>query len=906
MSSGRNDKDREYLEHLSSSKIVGVEVVSELKKSFIAYAMAVNVSRAIPDVRDGLKPVHRRILYAMSELGLTPDKPYRKCAMVVGEVLGKYHPHGDGSVYDALVRLAQDFSIRCPLVDGHGNFGSVDGDPAAAYRYTEAKLSKIALEMIRDIDKKTVDYYPNFDDTREQPVVLPARFPNLLVNGSDGIAVGMATSIPPHNLGEVIDGAVALIKNPDLTVDDLMEYIPAPDYPTGAIVLGRAAIRQAYRTGRGGAVIRSRAEIEELPNGKSHIVITEIPYQVNKAKLIEAIADQVKDKRLEGISDISEETDRSGMRIVIEIKKDFNAQVILNQLYKQTNMQITNSIILLALVDGVPKILNLKQILECYVAHQIDVIVRRTRFDLEKAMEREHILNGLAIALANIDEIVALLKRSADRQSAIDNLMTEFLLSEKQAIAILEMRLQRLTGLEAEKINEELALRRAEIVEYNRILASDEVVKQIVITELEEIKDKYNTPRRSELSYDYSEINIEDLIDKEDIVVSMTHSGYIKRMAVTEYKSQRRGGMGITAHKAKEDDFIEHMFTSNTHEELMFFTNLGKVFTMKGYEIPESSRTSRGRAIINLIQLTQGEKVQAFLPLPADKEGLFLMLATKNGLVKKTPLTEYESIKKNGKIAIKFDGEDELIEAVITSGNDELVMASSEGMCIRFNENNVRPTGRTAMGVKSMNIPKGAHMVDLAVLNPDSEILTITANGYGKRSNIEDYPLQGRAGKGVKAGVFNEKTGELVNLKVIAADNDVMMIADNGIIIRIQTDEISKIGRNTQGVRIMKLKDDGTKVMAIALTPHEDEEAEVQLDADGNPIEVAVDSEGNPIEVALDSDGNAVEAESEDSAQQIVDKAEIDNVVKAISKLQKDDLDFVEDVKNDSDDNDEI
>ena len=846
------DKDKEYIEHLADSKIVNVEVENELKKSFISYAMAVNVSRAIPDVRDGLKPVHRRILYAMSELNLTPDKPYRKSAMVVGEVLGKYHPHGDSSVYDAMVRLAQDFSIRCPLVDGHGNFGSVDGDPPAAYRYTEARLSKIALEMIRDIDKRTVDFYPNFDDTREQPVVLPSRFPNLLVNGSDGIAVGMATSIPPHNLGEVIDAVIALIHNPELEVDDLMEYIPAPDYPTAGLVLGRAAIRQAYRTGRGGAVIRSRTEIEELPNGKSRIIVTEIPYQVNKARLIENIADQVKDKRLEGISDISEETDRTGMRIVIDVKKDYNPQVVLNTLFKQTSMQVNNSIILLALVDGVPRILNLKQILEYYVAHQ------RTRFDLEKAEEREHILNGLAIALANIDEVVELLKKSADRQDAIDKLTARFLLSEKQAVAILEMRLQRLTGLEVEKINEELEQKRAEIAEYKRILGSEEAVKEIIVKELTEIKDNYATPRRSELSYDYSEINIADLIDKEDIAVSMTHGGYIKRIPVSEYRSQRRGGMGVTAHKAKEDDFVEHIFVSNTHQDLMFFTNLGKVFTMKGYEIPEASKTSRGRAIINLLQLVPGEKVQTVLPLPEEREGRFLMLATRNGLIKKTPLSEFESIKRNGKIAIKFVDDDELIEAVLTSGNDELIMASDEGYCIHFNEKDIRPTGRTAMGVKSMRLAEGAHMVDLAVVTDDCEILTVTSHGYGKRSSIADYPLQGRAGKGVKAGVFNEKTGGLAGLKVIPADTDIMMITDGGIIIRVQADEISKIGRATQGVRIMKLKDDSAKVVSIALTPHEEEEPET-VETEGAET---VETTETPAETATEATTPAETTES--------------------------------------------
>ncbi len=829
-------KSTEYVEHLQDSKIVNLEVQQELKKSFISYAMAVNVSRAIPDVRDGLKPVHRRILYAMNELGLTPDKPFRKSAMVVGEVLGKYHPHGDSSVYDAMVRLAQDFSIRCPLVEGHGNFGSVDGDPAAAYRYTEARLSKVALEMIRDIDKKTVDLYPNFDDTREQPVVLPSRFPNLLVNGSDGIAVGMATSIPPHNLGEVIDATVALIRNPELTVDELMEFVPAPDYPTGALILGRGGVKQAYRTGRGSAVLRAKTEIEELPNGKSRIIITEIPYQVNKAKLIENIADQVKDKRIEGISDISEETDRHGMRIVVETKKDFNAQVVLNTLFKQTQLQVNNSMILLALVDGVPKILNLKEILENYIAHQEDVITRRTKFDLEKAQERAHILEGLAVALANIDEVVELLKKSPDRQGAIANLTTRFNLDEAQAVSILEMRLQRLTGLEVEKIKEELNQKHLEIQEYNRILASTEAIDQIIVDEMLDIKNKFASPRLSELSYDYSELDIADLIEQEDIVVSMTHGGYIKRQAVSEYHSQHRGGVGITGHKAKEDDFVEKLFVAHTHQDLMFFTNLGKAFVLKGYEIPEASKTARGRAMVNLLQLVPGEKVQAILRLPAEKEGYNLILATKQGLIKRTPLTEFESVKRNGKIAIKFNDDDELIEAVLTTGNDELIMASSEGYCIRFNENTVRLVGRTAMGVKSMRIAEGAYMVDLAVVHENSEILTVTSNGYGKRSSISEYPLQGRAGKGVKAGVFNEKTGDLVNLKVLDDNADVMMITGGGIVIRVHADEISRIGRATQGVRIMRLKDQKASVVSIALAPYEEDEPEVEYDEDGNVI----------------------------------------------------------------------
>ena len=829
-------KNTEYVEHLKDSKIVNLEVQQELKKSFISYAMAVNVSRAIPDVRDGLKPVHRRILYAMNELGLTPDKPFRKSAMVVGEVLGKYHPHGDSSVYDAMVRLAQDFSIRCPLVEGHGNFGSVDGDPAAAYRYTEARLSKVALEMIRDIDKKTVDLYPNFDDTREQPVVLPSRFPNLLVNGSDGIAVGMATSIPPHNLGEVIDATVALIQNPDLTVDDLMEYIPAPDYPTGALILGRGGVKQAYRTGKGSAVLRAKTEIEELPNGKSRIIITEIPYQVNKAKLIENIAEQVKDKKIEGIADLSEETDRHGMRIVVETKKDYNAQVVLNTLFKQTQLQVNNSMIMLALVDGVPKILNLKEILENYIIHQEDVITRRTKFDLEKAQERAHILEGLAIALANIDEVVELLKKSPDRQGAIANLTARFALDEAQAVSILEMRLQRLTGLEVEKIKEELEQKHQEIAEYNRILSSTEAIDQIIVDEMLDIKSRFASPRLSELSYDYSELDIGDLIEQEDIVVSMTHGGYIKRQAVSEYHSQHRGGVGITGHKAKDDDFVEKLFIAHTHQDLMFFTNLGKAFVLKGYEIPEASKTARGRAMVNLLQLVPGEKVQAILRLPEDKEGFNLILATKQGLIKRTPLTEFESVKRNGKIAIKFNEDDELIEAVLTTGNDELIMASSEGYCIRFNENTVRLVGRTAMGVKSMRLAEGAYMVDLAVVHENSEILTVTSNGFGKRSSIAEYPLQGRAGKGVKAGVFNEKTGDLINMKVLDDNADVMMITAGGIVIRVHADEISRIGRATQGVRIMRLKDSKTSVVSIALAPYEEDEPEVELDADGNPV----------------------------------------------------------------------
>jgi DNA gyrase subunit A len=814
----------EYEPIVDNTKIVKLPVVSEMKKSFIAYAMAVNVSRAIPDVRDGLKPVHRRVLYAMHELGLANDKPFRKCARIVGDVLGKYHPHGDSSVYDALVRLAQDFSIRNPLVEGHGNFGSVDGDPPAAQRYTEARLSKIAAEMLRDIDKNTVDYYPNFDDTLMQPVVLPSRFPNLLVNGSDGIAVGMATSIPPHNLGEVVDATVALLDNPEAAVEELMQYIPAPDFPTGAIILGRMAIKQAYKTGRGGCILRARAEIEEMPNGRSRIIVTELPYQVNKARLIETIADQVKDKRLEGISDIKEESDRKGMRVVIEIKRDASPQVVLNTLYKQTNMQISYSMILLALKEGTPKIMNLKEILECYAAHQKDVIVRRTKYDLEKALEREHILSGLCIALANIDEVVKIIKESKDRATSSAKLIERFLLSEKQANAILEMRLYRLTSLEVEKLQAELEEIRKAIEEYQSILASPEKVIAIIKNELLEIKEKYNDERRSELSYDYEEISIGDLIDKEDVVISMTHFGYIKRISQSEYKAQRRGGMGITAHRPKEEDFVENMFTTNTHDDLLFFTNFGKVYSIKGYEVPEAERTARGRAIVNILQLDGGEKVTAFMPLKEDDKG-YLMLATKRGLIKKTPIEEFSRIRKVGKIAVSLTEGDELIAARMTSGGEEIIIASESGKCIRFSEENVRSMGRDAQGVKSMKLDADDNVVDMTAIKDGYEILTITANGYGKLSDPEDYRLQSRAGKGIKAGMFNEKTGRLVSLKLVSPDDDLMLIADTGIIIRIKVKDVSKIGRNTQGVRVMRIKDEG-KVVSVAVVASEPLESE--------------------------------------------------------------------------------
>ena len=824
------DNNDNIKEKIRNSRVLQVEVNDEIKKSFIAYAMAVNVSRAIPDVRDGMKPVQRRILYSMGELNLFADKPYRKCARIVGDCLGKYHPHGDNSVYGALVRLAQDFSIRCPLVDGHGNFGSVDGDPPAAMRYTEARLSKIAAEMLRDLDKETVDWYPNFDDTLMQPTVLPSRFPNLLVNGSDGIAVGMATNIPPHNLGEVISAVDALIDNPDITVDELMEYVPAPDFPTGGLIMGRGRIRQAYRTGRGGIIIRAKTEIEEAENGKHRIVVTELPYQVNKAELIKTMAELVKDKRVEGISDIREESDRDGMRIVVDVKRDAQPQVVLNMLFKHTDLQTSGGIIFLALVNGEPKILNLKEMLYYYLEHQKEVIERRTRFDLARAEEREHILQGLVIALANIDRVIQLIKESKDKYEASAKLVAEFLLSDKQAGAILEMRLQRLTSLEVESIRAELKDIEERIADFKDILARPERITAIVKTELGEIKDKYDAPRRSQICVDYDEIDIGDLIDREDVVISMTHSGYVKRLPVSEYKAQHRGGTGITAHKPKEEDFVENMFVTCTHDDLLFFTNYGRVYSIKAYEVPEAERTARGRAIVNLLQLSSDEKVNAVIPVKegSDHSG-YLMLATRDGLVKRTAFTEFESIRKVGKIAITLTEGDELISVQILSDGDEILLASSGGKCIRFPATSVRPTGRSSMGVRSIRLGSGERVVDMAVIKKDStqEVLTVSRLGYGKRSDLDEYRIQSRAGKGTLAGKFNETTGELVNLKLINPTDDVMMIADNGIIIRIRAEEISKISRNTKGVRIMRMKNEGN-VVCVAVAPPEPDEQTIE------------------------------------------------------------------------------
>ena len=855
----------EFKKTLEMTKIIDMEVDDELKRSFIAYAMAVNKSRAIPDVRDGLKPVHRRILYSMHEMGLYNDKAFRKCARIVGDCMGKFHPHGDSSVYDALVRLAQDFTINFPLVDGHGNFGSVDGDPAAAMRYTEARLTKLAAEMLKDLDKETVDFIPNFDGSEEEPVVLPSRFPNLLVNGSDGIAVGMATNIPPHNLAEVIDGTIAMIDNPEITVDELMEYIPAPDFPTGGLIMGRSGIKKAYQTGQGKIVIRSKCEIEEYGTGgnaRQRIVVTEIPYQVNKAVLIKTIADMVRDKRLEGISDIREESDRTGMRIVIEVKKDANAQVVLNTLYKKTNLQISDGLIVLALVENgtEPRTLNLREILQYYLAHQKEVITRRTRFELNKTEERAHIVEGLVLALANIDEVIKVIKESADKNVAVEKLTQAFELDEKQANAILEMRLQRLTSLEVEKLKEELAELEATILDLKDILANESRVMAIIRNDLTDIKNRYPSPRKTEISVDFGSIEDEDLIDREDVVISLTHSGYIKRLPVTEYKAQHRGGMGITAHKPKDEDYVEKMFIACTHDDILLFTSLGKVYSIKGYMIPEANRTSRGRAVVNVVGLDQGEKIAAMLPKKEDGNG-YIVIATKKGLIKKTTTDEYSRIMKNGKIAVKLNEGDEIISVQFTTGDNELLIASRSGKCIRFHESNIRAMGRLAAGVRAMRLSENDALVDMLVVDENYDILTLTAKGYGKRTNVDDYRVQGRAGKGIKAGTFNEKTGELVAMKQVTDENDIMIITTAGTIIRMHADSISRIGRASRGVRVMNVKD--SLVATVDVTERE-EDADV---AEPEETELPEEERNAEIDDTEDTGEEATFENAEDGAE---------------------------------------
>ena len=825
-------------EEMRIGNLTPIDIEEDLKKSFMSYAMAVIVSRALPDVRDGLKPVHRRILYSMMELGVTPDKPYRKSARIVGDCMGKYHPHGDSSVYDAMVRLAQDFSTRNPLVEGQGNFGSVDGDSPAAMRYTEARLSKISMEMIRDLEKETVDFYPNFDETLMQPAVLPARFPNLLVNGSQGIAVGMATNIPPHNLGEVIDGVVHMIDHPDCSIDDLMAHIQGPDFPTGGVILGRRGIYDAYHEGRGRVIVRAKSEIEEMAGNRQRIVVTEIPYMVNKAKLIEKIAELVHEKRVEGISDIRDESDRQGMRIVIELKRDVNANVVLNYLYKHTQLQDTFGVIMIALVDGEPKVLSLRQVLRHYLDHQEDVVRRRTQYDLNKAEARCHILEGLLIALDNIDEVIRIIRSSRATQDAKDALMEKFGLSERQAQAILDMRLARLTGLEREKIEQEHAELQKLIAYYREVLQNERMLLDIIKTEILEIKEKYADPRRTEISSLEGEIDMLDLIQEEDMVITLTHYGYVKRLPKATYRAQKRGGKGVVGATTREEDFVEQIFVTSTHDPIMFFTNRGRAYQLNCYEIPEAGRTARGTAMVNLLQLEGGEKVTAMLPVPQEKvAGHYLVMATRFGTIKRTELSEFTNLRRSGLIAVVLREEDELIAVRLTDGSYDLLLGTRQGMAIRFPESELRPIGRAAMGVRSIDLAEGDQVVDMSLVEEDGDMLAITENGYGKRTSVEEYRVQSRAGKGIKAMNLTEKTGLLVGQMPVLGDEDILLITDDGTVIRTPVDAIPVLGRNTQGVRVMRVQE-GCKVVCIARAEAEEEvDDEMDAEEETNPEE---------------------------------------------------------------------
>ncbi|RDZ14309.1 DNA gyrase subunit A [Priestia megaterium] len=815
-----------------NSQIREVNISQEMRASFLDYAMSVIVSRALPDVRDGLKPVHRRILYAMNDLGMGSDKPYKKSARIVGEVIGKYHPHGDSAVYETMVRMAQDFSYRYMLIDGHGNFGSVDGDAAAAMRYTEARMSKVSMELLRDINKDTIDYQDNYDGSEREPMVLPARFPNLLVNGSAGIAVGMATNIPPHQLGEVIDGVLAVSQDPDITIAELMEIIPGPDFPTAGQILGRSGIRKAYETGKGSIIVRAKVEIEEQSNGKQTIIVHELPYQVNKAKLIEKIAELARDKKIDGITDLRDESDRSGMRIVIEVRRDANANVLLNNLYKQTSLQTSFGINTLALVDGQPKVLNLKQCLQYYLEHQVVVIRRRTEFELRKAEARAHILEGLKIALDNLDAVIALIRGSQTTDIAREGLMTQFSLSEKQAQAILDMRLQRLTGLEREKIEAEYQSLLALIAELKAILADEEKVLEIIREELIEVKERFNDGRRTEIVSGGAEIiEDEDLIPRQDIVISLTHNGYIKRLPVSTYKSQRRGGRGIQGMNTNEDDFVEHLLTTSTHDTILFFTNKGKVYRTKGYEIPEYGRTAKGLPIINLLEVDKGEWVNAIIRVDEFVDDWYLFFTTKQGISKRTPLSSFENIRNSGLIALNLREEDELISVKLTDGKRDMVIGTKKGMLIRFNENDVRSMGRTATGVKGITLDSEDEVIGMEILEEQSDILIITKNGYGKRTPIEEYRVQTRGGKGLRTCNITDKNGDVVALKCVSQEEDIMLITVSGVLIRVSVSDISQMGRNTQGVKVIRLGDEEfVSTVAKVQTSEDEDEVLDELD----------------------------------------------------------------------------
>jgi DNA gyrase subunit A len=793
---------------MEQQRVKEINIGQEMRNSFMDYAMSVIVSRALPDVRDGLKPVHRRILFAMSELGMTPDKAYKKSARIVGEVIGKYHPHGDSAVYETMVRMAQTFSYRYMLIDGHGNFGSVDGDAAAAMRYTEAKMSKIATELLRDINKDTIDYQENYDGQEKEPVVLPARFPNLLVNGGAGIAVGMATNIPPHQLGEVIDAVLHLIEDPEATIADLMQHVPGPDFPTGAQILGTSGIRRAYETGRGTITLRAVARIEENANGKCKIIVEELPYQVNKAKLTEKIAELVREKRIDGITDLRDESDRNGMRLVIELRRDVNANVLLNNLYKQTALQTTFGINVLALVNGEPKVLNLKQVLYHYLEHQKVVIRRRTEFELRKAEARAHILEGLRIALDHLDEVIKLIRASQTTEEARSGLMNNFQLSHEQAQAILDMRLQRLTGLEREKIENEYAELVEKIAELKAILADESKILAIISEELLEIKMKYNDERRTEIAVGEDMIEDEDLIPQEEVVITLTHQGYIKRLPVTTYRSQKRGGRGVSGMGTKEDDFVEHLFVTNSHNFIMLFTNRGRVYRLKAYEVPDLSRTARGTPVINLIQIEKGEYISAIIPVKEYLPDWYIFFATKNGIVKRTSLDSFANIRRGGLFAINLREDDELIGVRLTDGKQEIIMGTSLGMSIRYKETDVRNMGRTATGVKGITLRGEDKVIDMDIVNEEHDVMIVTSKGYGKRTPMSEYRIQTRGGVGIKTLNVTDRNGKIVGLKTVCGENDLMIVTVMGVIIRLSVKDISTMGRYTQGVRLIRIQDE--------------------------------------------------------------------------------------------------
>ena len=840
-------------------RMIQVDIDNEMRKSFLEYSMSVIIDRALPDVRDGLKPVHRRILYTTEELGLTPDKPHRKSAKIVGDVLGSFHPHGDASVYDAMVRMAQSFSLRYPLIDGHGNFGSVDGDPAAAYRYTEARMSKISTYMLRDIDKDIVDWVPNYDDSKKEPVVLPSRYPNLLVNGSTGIAVGMATNIPPHNLGEIIDGVCCLIDNPEATLDELMEHIKGPDFPTRGIIMGRSGIRAAYSTGRGKITLRARAEIQEFRGNREQIIIDEIPYMVNKARVIEHIADLVKDKRIEMISDLRDESDRDGMRIVIELKRDANAQVVLNQLYSYTQLQDTVGVIMLALVDGIPKVLTLKEVLEEYVKFQFEIVTRRTLYDLKKAKEREHILEGLKIVVDNTDEVIRIIRHSADQNASKGNLIERFAITDIQAGAIVAMRLGQLSGMERIKIEDELAQLMKKVEELNYILEHEEEIYKIIKAELDIIRAKHADDRRTDIQIVTGEVDLEDLIPVTDCAITLTHLGYIKRQPVDVYRTQHRGGRGVSGMTRRDEDFVEELFVCSTHDYVLFFSNRGKMYRIKGYEIPESSRISKGNHVMNVLPLEKDEKITAIIRVSEMDDTSYLIMATRNGTVKRTALSAYKNIRKGGIIAINLDENDELAWVRNTSGDDEVIVATAQGKAIRFNENDARPMGRTAMGVRAIRLDAGDHVVGMVRVRENGQLLTITEHGAGRRTNLEEYRIQSRGGKGIINYKVDNKGTLVAGIRMVDEEDDVILISDDGVIIRIKVSQINSQSRYGGGVKAMRVAED-SRVVAVAVAPKEEvEEESVEgeiVAEDGTIITTPITSDDvvNEIETPTDTE----------------------------------------------------